>query len=62
MIPTFGGRGGHPVLLSPAALDAIGRLDPRKDRLDAWLRTRKTVRVETEHACAVANWNAGVPA
>lgn len=36
--PAFEGRRGHPVLLSPKALDEISRLDPKTDRLDHWLR------------------------
>ena len=41
--PTFGGRRGHPVLLSPKALAEISRLDPAKDRLDHWLRGHSVV-------------------
>jgi molybdenum cofactor cytidylyltransferase len=40
VVPVFDGRRGHPVLLSPSALAAIAELDSKKDRLDAWLRTR----------------------
>ena len=35
--PTFGGRPGHPVLLSPQALAEISSLDSAKARLDVWI-------------------------
>lgn len=40
VVPVFDGRRGHPVLLSPQALDGVATLNAAKDRLDAWLRTR----------------------
>jgi len=40
VVPAFGGRRGHPVLLSPSAMNEIMRLDPAKDRLDVWLHGR----------------------
>ena len=36
--PAFGGRRGHPVLLSSKSLGEIALLDPATDRLDHWLR------------------------
>lgn len=59
VVPTHGGRGGHPVLLSPGLADQLAALDPAKDRLDHWLRGRRVHRVEVPHACVVENWNAG---
>jgi CTP:molybdopterin cytidylyltransferase MocA len=41
--PTFGGRRGHPVLLSPTALAEISHLDPATDRLDHWLRGHRVL-------------------
>jgi CTP:molybdopterin cytidylyltransferase MocA len=40
VVPSFDGRRGHPVLLCSEALTQISRLDPAKDRLDAWLMER----------------------
>jgi len=47
--PVFDGHRGHPVLLSPKALEEISRLDPAKDRLDHWLRGHhvREAKVET---------------
>lgn len=55
--PTFGGKKGHPVVLSPAAQGAVLKLDPGTDRLDHWLRTRKESTVEVPFACIHDNWN-----
>ncbi|MBI5245485.1 MAG: nucleotidyltransferase family protein [Elusimicrobia bacterium] len=60
VIPMVAGRGGHPVLLSPKLAAKIEALDPSKDRLDRWLRSRKALRFEVPFACAVENWNVGV--
>jgi len=60
VIPTFENRGGHPVLLSPAAVAAMAELDPAKHRLDHWLRARRVARVETDWPCVVENWNEGI--
>ena len=42
VVPTFAGRRGHPVLLSPTALNEIKRMNPVTNRLDSWLRQRNT--------------------
>jgi len=55
--PVFDGRRGHPVLLSPAALAEIARLDPTKDRLDAWLRSRHVVEVHVSSDVIFRNHN-----
>lgn len=57
VVPTHGGRRGHPVLLSPGARTKLLALDPAQDRLDAWLRERKVLTVETPHACVLENCN-----
>lgn len=59
VVPMHGGRGGHPVLLSPALADQLGALDPARDRLDVWLRGRRVKRVEVPYSCVVENWNGG---
>jgi len=57
VVPVEGGKGGHPVLLSPALGEALGGLDASKDRLDLWLATRKVKRVELPFPCIHENWN-----
>lgn len=59
--PSFQGRKGHPVLLSAAALRAVLELDPGRDRLDFWLRTRKVKVVEVSLEAVLENWNEGTP-
>lgn len=61
IVPTHEGRGGHPVLLAPSALLGLSALDPRRDRLDHWLREHGSLRVEVPFACIHENWNLGVP-
>lgn len=39
-VPVYNGRRGHPVLLAPSALADISRLEPKTERLDAWMRRR----------------------
>lgn len=56
VIPAFNGKRGHPVALAPT--DAIGALNPQHDRLDHWLRERKTVTLELPYPCICENWNA----
>ena len=56
-VPTFHGRGGHPVLLAPRCHDALLALDAGTDRLDHWLRTASVERVELPFACIRENWN-----
>ena len=61
VIPVYEGKGGHPVLLSSSLAGPLAALDPAKDRLDLWLKTRKVLPVHVPFACARANWNAGAP-
>lgn len=60
-VPTFGGKRGHPVLLSEKALETAAKLDPRLDRLDEFLRTREVVEVAVPFASVTKNWNLGLP-
>ncbi len=55
--PAFGGRRGHPILLTPKALDEVAALDPAKDRLDAWLRARRVAEVPVESGVIHLNLN-----
>ena len=55
--PTFGGRRGHPVLLSPAALARVSKLDPARDRLDVWLKTQAVEEVAVSAAAINLNLN-----
>lgn len=57
VVPVFEERGGHPVLLSPELAGPLGKLDPAKDRLDQWLRTRKVVRTPVPFRCVLENRN-----
>lgn len=57
VVPTFGGRRGHPVLLSPQAQKEVCGLDPAKDRLDEWLRRRGAVEVSVATAAIHRNLN-----
>lgn len=59
-VPTFGGKRGHPVLLSEKTLDTAAKLDPRLDRLDEFLRTREVVEVAVPFASVTKDWNEGV--
>jgi len=61
IVPTYGGRGGHPILLSPRLALELQKLDPRKDRLDHWLRQRQTIRLELTDKVILENWNQGDP-
>lgn len=45
VVPVFDGHRGHPVLLSPKALNEISRSDPSTARLDVWLRERHCLEV-----------------
>ena len=56
-VPVHDGRRGHPVLLSPAALNAVARLDPARDRLDAWLRARGALEVLVAAEAVLSNEN-----
>lgn len=59
VVASSAGKGGHPVLLSQSACEALKTLDPEIDRLDMWLRTRRVVYANTEHAEIFENWNEG---
>jgi CTP:molybdopterin cytidylyltransferase MocA len=61
IVPTYRGRGGHPILLSPRLAVALQKLDPRQDRLDHWLRQRQTTRCEVTDSIIHQNWNRGEP-
>lgn len=56
-VPVYGGRRGHPVLLSLQALAEASRLDPARDRLDAWLHRRGACEVPVACAAVLANGN-----
>jgi len=57
LIPTYEDRGGHPVLLSASVAPALAALDPATDRLDHWLRTRRTERLPLQEPIILENWN-----
>lgn len=57
LLPAQGGRRGHPVLLSPALKAGLEALDPERDRLDDWLRSRRVREVAVPYACVHDNWN-----
>lgn len=57
VVPVFDGRRGHPVLLSPEALASVAKLDPKNDRLDAWLRSRHVVEVAVSTDVIFRNLN-----
>lgn len=59
IVPTHGGRGGHPVLLSPRLAPVLQELDPHEDRLDYWLRHRQTLRYALTNSVILENWNEG---
>lgn len=56
-VPTFGGRRGHPILLSARSLEEISRLDPMRDRLDAWLHARGAREVPVASETVLLNLN-----
>ncbi|MBI4424625.1 MAG: NTP transferase domain-containing protein [Elusimicrobia bacterium] len=58
-VPAFNGRRGHPALLSRALYPEILRLDPGRDRLDAFLRSRRVAEVPVAWPCVLENRNAG---
>ncbi len=58
LAPVHAGRKGHPALLSPSLASPLAALDPQKDRLDYWLRTRREGTVEVPYGCIHENWNA----
>ena len=57
LIPVQGGHGGHPVLLSPALKAVLAALDPSRDRLDLWLRSRRAAQAQVPYPCIHDNWN-----
>lgn len=57
VVPVFGGRRGHPVLLGPGVLAEISRLDATKDRLDLFLRGRAVAEVPVATAAIHRNLN-----
>lgn len=59
VVPMHGGRGGHPILVSPALEEPLLALDPATERLDAFLRGRRVSRREVPHGCVLENWNEG---
>jgi molybdenum cofactor cytidylyltransferase len=56
-VPVFNGKRGHPVLLSPKSLEEIARLDPARDRLDAWLRSRDVAEIPVATDAIFRNMN-----
>lgn len=62
IVPTNGGRRGHPVLLSHGLGPAILELDPAEDRLDSFLRAKAACEIEVPFPCVLENWNEGVRA
>lgn len=57
VVPVQGGRRGHPVLLSPGLRDSLLALNPGKDRLDVWLRSRSVAEFPVPQTCVHDNWN-----
>ena len=55
--PAYQGRKGHPVLLSPRLEGPLLGLDPARDRLDHFLRTRREDALELPFSCIHENWN-----
>ena len=58
-VPVYEGRRGHPVLLSAQTLAEVARLDPKADRLDAFLRGRPVAEVPVATDVIFANLNLG---
>ncbi|MFA6002780.1 MAG: NTP transferase domain-containing protein [Elusimicrobiota bacterium] len=57
LVPVHEGRRGHPVLLSSAIKAGLLALEPARDRLDVWLRSRKVGEFSAAYACIHDNWN-----
>ena len=57
IVPVFDGRRGHPVLLSPSALEEITKLNSKVDRLDVWLRTKHVLEVSVSTDVIFKNIN-----
>jgi len=61
VVPVRDGRGGHPVLLSPAFAGRVLTADPMGERLDSLLSRGPVHRVEVPFACIHENWNEVIP-
>lgn len=59
LVPTHGGRSGHPVFLSPALSAPLVALDPAQGRLDHFLKTRHIRHIEVPYPCVLENRNEG---
>jgi CTP:molybdopterin cytidylyltransferase MocA len=57
VVPAHEGRRGHPVLLTPASLSEVARLDPKTGRLDAFLRSHPVTEVAVATDVIFANLN-----
>jgi len=57
LVPTNGGKRGHPVLISHGLGPALLDLDPAKDRLDAFIKTQLQKEIELPFPCVLENWN-----
>jgi CTP:molybdopterin cytidylyltransferase MocA len=58
IIPTFQGKGGHPVFLCPEAIKEILKQDPKTGRLDTILKMRSdTRRIEVASGSILNNVN-----
>jgi CTP:molybdopterin cytidylyltransferase MocA len=55
--PVQDGRKGHPVVLAACLGGDLLALDPAKDRLDHFLRTRRVREVPVPYPCIHSNWN-----
>ncbi len=58
VVPSCGECKGHPALLAPRLRRQILALDPKRDRLDLWLRGRKVRVVEMPYPQILSNWEA----
>ena len=59
LVPTHGGKGGHPVLLGPSLSEGLRSLDSQTGRLDAFLKSRRVHRVDVPYSSVLENWNTG---
>jgi CTP:molybdopterin cytidylyltransferase MocA len=57
LVPTCDDRGGHPIVLAASLATPLASLDPKSDRLDHWLRSRRTLRVPINERVVLENWN-----
>jgi CTP:molybdopterin cytidylyltransferase MocA len=56
-VPSYAGKKGHPVLLTSRLAADIQELDPRRERLDVFLRGRRVAEVPVPFDCVHDNWN-----